>query len=135
MLLEHSSFNSFVHFRRSLPEAWIQGTQATKSGDFKLKGSLRVQLFGEEKNLNEKFKATKKMSCVTTKYHKIKLHINMAAALQSGSAEVGEVIQTIHADSSFSSFLDHFCLGKCCVYSFKSRAEQNNYFCTIMKAC
>lgn len=55
--------------------------------------------------------------------------------LQSGSAEVGEVMQTIHSDSSFSSFSDHFCLGKCCVYCFKSRAEQNNYFCTIMKAC
>ena len=62
-------------------KVWTQGTiLAPKSGDFKLKVSLRVQLFGEERNLNEKFKATKKMSCVTAKYHninripKIKMH-------------------------------------------------------------
>ena len=64
----------------------MHGTQATKSGDFKLKVSLRVQLFGEERNLNEKYKATKKTSCVTTKHHninriaKIKIEVNMAAA-------------------------------------------------------
>ena len=64
----------------------MQGTQATKSGDFKLKVSLRIQLYGEEKNLNEKIKTTKKMSCVMTKYNninrisKIKMHVNMPAA-------------------------------------------------------
>ena len=30
------------------------------------------------------------------------------------------MMQTIQSDSSFSSFSDHFCLGKCRVYSFKS---------------
>ena len=67
---------------RLLPKAWM----ATKSGDFKLKVNLRVQLFSKEKNLNEKFKATKKMSCVTRKYHninrisEIKMLVNLAAA-------------------------------------------------------
>lgn len=39
--------------------------------------------------------------------------------LQSGT-EVGEIMQAIQSDRSFSSFLDHFCLGKRHFYSFQS---------------
>lgn len=49
--------------------------------------------------------------------------------LQRGT-EVGEMMQAIQSDSSFSSFLDHFCLGKRHFYSFQSQAE-HKYFCTI----
>lgn len=42
-----------------------------------------------------------------------------SSELQNGTAEVDGMMQTIQSDSSFSSFSDHICLGKC-VYFFLS---------------
>ena len=107
----------------------MQGIQATKSGDFKLKASVRVRLFGEESHQEDEL-------C----YNEISPHQQdcqdqdpckqgrgTTSKLQSGT-EVVEMMQAIQSDSSFS---DQFCLGKRPFYSFKSQAEQNKYFSTI----